>query len=408
MAAIDGSDELGEGSVGEPSIGRGAVLLTGATGFLGGQILARVLERGERHVYAVTRGSGQAQAEARLRAAIGSIYGTEDAYADRVTAVAGDLTQPFAGIEPSVLDRLAEEVTDVVHAAATVSFSLPLAEARAVNVGGTEQMLRLAELCRRRGRFGQFSHLSTTYVAGTHDARFTEDDLDVGQRFRNSYERSKFEAELLVRRWESKVPICVIRPGIVVGEARSGWTPAFNVLYYPIKLFARGVNPPIVPARRDTPIDAVPVDYVADAVFDLVTRHAQGTFHLVAGARAGTVGELLDESARKFDRRPPTLIPLGLYMATLHRLLRHSYRGARKRQLERGAEFLPYFSMRQTFDDRRAREALVGKGVSCPPLLEYFDRLLEFAVATDWGKQPVTRAEARARAAPQTAAPAAR
>jgi thioester reductase-like protein len=373
------------------------MLITGATGLVGGQILSRYLEGSEGHVYALVRAPGAEEAAKRLRATMASIYGSEDAFADRLTAVPGDLERSRLGLDRRRLDELAERVTEIVHAAASVSFSMPLERAREVNLAGTERALELAALCQRRGRLRRFSYVSTTYVAGTHDSVFHEDELDVGQEFRNSYEQSKFEAERLVRECAERIPVRIFRPGIVVGERSSGWTSAFSALYYPVKLFARGVNPPIVPARRDTVIDAVPVDYVADAIFNLGGRLGPSgeTFNLVAGSDATTVGELLDASARYFNRRPPTLVPLALYMRTLHPVLKRSYRGSRKRQLQRGADFLPYFSMRQRFDDSGARRALEPLEVRASPLSSYFERLLEFAVASEWGRIPISRADAR-------------
>lgn len=366
----------------------GALFVTGATGLVGGQVMARYLERTDRQVFALVRADGDEDAHRRLRAAIASIYGDEAAYEERLTAVPGDVEQPRLGLTRRHLDQLSTAVTDVIHAAASVAFSLPIERAREINVAGTQRALELAERCDVRS----FAYVSTTYVAGAYDGHFREADLDVGQTFRNSYERSKFEAELLVREWRSRVPVQVFRPGIIVGEAASGWTPSFNVLYYPIKLFAKGVNPPIVPARPQTPIDAVPIDFVADGIFELAGRPSEAV-HLVAGRNAGTIGELLAASARHFGRRPPLLIPLRLYMATLNPILRRIYRGARKRQIERGAEFLPYFSMSQTFDDATARRLLEP----APAISDYFERLLDYAVWSEWGRRPCSRDEARAR-----------
>src|SRR5439155_23621126 len=110
--------------------------------------------------------------------------------------------------------------------------------------------------------------VSTAYVAGAHVGRFGERDLVVGQRFRNPYERSKFEAELLVQAHSDTLPVQVLRPSIVVGDSRSGWTSSFNVLYSPLRAFASGAYPAI-PARRSAPVDVVPVDYVAEAILAL-------------------------------------------------------------------------------------------------------------------------------------------
>src|SRR5918995_4092674 len=109
---------------------RGAVFLTGATGFLGMELLARYLERTERHVYALVRPTHDAEPAERLRAVIEELSGDPDAYRGRWTAVAGDAEAPELGIEPTRIRALAAEVTDVVHSAAAVSFSLPLDESR--------------------------------------------------------------------------------------------------------------------------------------------------------------------------------------------------------------------------------------------------------------------------------------
>ncbi|MEA2374375.1 MAG: hypothetical protein QOD53_838, partial [Thermoleophilaceae bacterium] len=338
----------------------GALLVTGATGLVGGQIAARYLERTDRQVFALVRAADDAEAGRRVEEALAATYGLDHGYGGRVTGLAGDLEQPGLGLAQTRLDELAGQVTTVAHAAASVSFAQPLDEARRINVEGTERVLEFARLCERRGALERFAYVSTTYVAGAYDGHFTEDDGDVGQEFRNSYERSKLEADQLVRREAGSLPVRIFRPGIVVGEHQSGWTSSFNVLYFPLKLFAKGRNPPIVPARRDTPIDAVPIDYAADAIFELTERGGEigTTFHLVAGKEAGTIGELLDMAADSFGRRKPTLMPLSLYMHTLHHVLRHAYRGQRKRQILQAADYLPYFSMRQTFDNRRAQELL--------------------------------------------------
>ena len=94
------------------------------------------------------------------------------------------------------------------------------------------------------------TYISTAYVAGCHRGVFGEDDLDVGQRFRNAYEQSKFEAERLVRAaGAGGLPVTIARPSIVVGDRHSGWTASFNVLYSPLRALARGAYP-ILPARR--------------------------------------------------------------------------------------------------------------------------------------------------------------
>jgi thioester reductase-like protein len=245
-----------------------AVLLTGATGFLGMELLAGYLERTDRHVYALVRGVNDRQAHARLQNTLARLFDAGHPYEERVSAVRGDITRPGLGLGNRRRAALAERVSEIVHSVASVS-SRTSCTPRAINVEGTSRVLELAAQCHTRGEgLRRLTHISTAYVAGQHRGCFSEDDLDAGQRFRNAYEQSKFEGEQLVASWRAQLPITVVRPSIVVGERHSGWTASFNVLYWPLRMFSRGAYL-AVPARATAPVDVVPVDYVTDAILAL-------------------------------------------------------------------------------------------------------------------------------------------
>jgi long-chain acyl-CoA synthetase len=335
----------------------GAVLLTGATGFVGREVLSRFLRRGDRDVYALVRANGDRSAAERLPGH------------ERLTAVAGDIEQEGLGLSERTADRLRRDVSTVVHCAASVAFDLPLDESRQVNVGGTLHMAEFARTCERLDRF---TYVSTAYVAGEPGGLFREDELAVGQSFRNPYEQSKFEAEVALRADAGDLPLQILRPSIVVGDSETGRTTSFNVLYGPLRAFARGAMRAI-PARRDSPVDIVPVDYVADRVHQLATDGPDGTFHLVAGRNATTVGRLLQLSSTELDRPEPAVLPPRLYRRLLHPLLRR--RNPRLRRME---VYFPYFSMRVRFDDRR-----LGPG---PRVERYFHRLVRYAERARWGR----------------------
>jgi long-chain acyl-CoA synthetase len=372
--------------------GRDGVLLTGATGFLGMELLARYLERTDRTVYTLVRAESQAVADARLRSMLESLLGDTEAYVHRVVALRGDLCRPGLGLTAVRREELAEAVTDVVHCAASISFELPLPEAREINVDGTRQLLELAELAQRRGGLRSFSHVSTAYVAGDWRGLFGEDDFAVGQRFRNSYEQSKYESELLVRRHATTLPIQIFRPSIVVGDSRTGYTPAFNVIYSPLRAFARGTYAAI-PGRASAPVDVVPVDYVADAIFGLAGR--PGSVHqLTAGGHATTMGELMELATGYFERPRPRMVSPALYRRVAHPVLVRRAKGSRRRALQRTEVYFPYFDAHVSYDNARTSAALRPLGIEVPPINRYFERLMGFAQKADWGRRPVGRAEA--------------
>jgi thioester reductase-like protein len=363
------------------------ILITGATGFVGMEVMARFLQRSRRHVFALIRARNDADADQRLRGVLATAFGDPGAHPGRVTAVAADIERPGLGLDPGRLDELAEQVDRVLHAAASVSFELGLAESRGINVRGTQHMLAFADRARQRGGLERFTYVSTAYVAGTYRGEFSEQDYDVGQGFRNPYERSKWESEGNVRAASDRLPVQIARPSIIVGEQASGWTTAFNVLYGPIRALSTGAYRAL-PLDRRAPLDVVPIDYVADALFELCSAGPNGTFHLVAGDRATTTGHVARMTAERFHQPRPWIVPPAVYRA-LYPLLRRAVRGRQRLALEHTQVFIPYLNIGVRFQDHVTRARLEPAGVRLLPLDDYFVRLLDFAAAADWGKLAV-------------------
>jgi thioester reductase-like protein len=347
-----------------------AVVLTGATGFLGSELLVRLLEQTDRRVIALVRAGDDSAAAARVDNVVGEAFGpAARALRPRVRAVAADLEQPGMGLGDDARERLAAQASHVVHCAASISFSLPLDEARRANVDGTRAVLDLARQADAGGVLERLVHVSTAYVAGEREGRLREDERDVGQRHRNTYEQTKLEAEQIVAR--SGLPVSILRPSIVVGDSRTGWTPAFNVIYWPLRAFARGMLS-AVPADPDGRVDIVPVDRVADALLELVDGAARsGCFHAVAGDEAPTCHQLAGMAARAFGREAPRFVVPG----------------EDPEADERAGVFAPYFRMRAVFDPGRG-QALADEP---PPFAEYFERLMAYARDARWGKRPQPR-----------------
>lgn len=383
------------------------VLLTGATGHVGAQLLIRYLERTDRQVYALLRGRSDREVAARLQRTLLDLFGAGHPYARRVVALRGDIEHPRLRLGQRRRDALAERIEEIVHCAASVSFTMGLQAARAINLQGTTRMLELAQRAQARGGLRRFTYVSTAYVAGEHRGCFSEDDLNVGQRFRNAYERSKFETEMMLEDWRSRLPLTVVRPSIVVGERDTGWTSSFNVIYWPLRAFSRGAYL-AVPARRGAPVDVVSADYVADAIFALsqAPEAIGARLHVTGGRHTSTVGELVALASAFFERPSPRLIEPSLYQRVLHPLLLRSSRDPRYRSaLERSSVFFPYFAAHVRYDDRRARAILHNSGIEPSPLPHYFHRLVQFALAAEWGKRHIPRCRSvlqRERIAPRS------
>ena len=117
----------------------------------------------------------------------------------------------------------------------------------------------------------------------------------------------------------------------------------------------------------------MPVDTVADALLELLRGPVRGgAFHIVAGDASPSNAELATMAADAFDAAPPVFVAPG-----------------EDEEAEKLAGALvPYFSVRCTFDARRARELL---GATPPPLRDYFPSLMRYAREARWGKTPARR-----------------
>jgi long-chain acyl-CoA synthetase len=349
------------------------ILLTGATGFLGGELLVRLVEQTDHDVVALVRADDDAAAQARLDDTLAVLLPPGRVPAGRVRAVAAHLDRPGLGLPVRRRNAIARGVDAVVHCAASVQFTLPLDEALRINLDGTREMLDLAARARQLERF---VHVSTAYVAGDRGGVYREDEGDVGQRCRNTYEKTKLAAEVHVE--GSGLPaVSILRPSIVVGESRTGWTPAFNVIYWPLQAFSRGLFP-VVPADPDARVDIVPVDTVADALLELTTGPPRsGAIHVVAGDGAPTARRLAGMAAEAFGAPAPRFVGPG----------------EAPEAEERAGAFLPYFRVRGVFDTARGDRL----GFRAPAIEQYFPTLLGYAQTTRWGKRPLTRWEVEAR-----------
>ena len=382
------------------------VLLTGATGFVGSEILYELLARRGVHVDCLVRANTDDDARQRLRAVVVRMLGDEgwELARRRVTAVRGDLLDRRLGLSPADSVRLVEETTHIIHGAASVSFGMPLERARAVNVRGTLEMLTLAEACRRIGRLERFGYVSTAFVCGRHRGVFTEDMLDTRQSFRNTYERTKFEAEQAVHWRARQLPVTVVRPSIVVGHSSSGATRGFNVVYWPLRLYADGVFR-YAPAAPDLPVDLIPVDHVARGTVEAVLGDGRPgmTYTLAAGPRATQAHVIAELAAGVFGVAPPLMMATPLDRLVLPVATRLSVIGPWSRYARSFRAYLPYFLEGSRFDTRNAEALLEPHGIVAPPVEDFLRPVLEFARDTDFGRDGDAIARREAEVAAQRA-----
>ena len=342
------------------------IFFTGFPGFLGSELLPRVVVRTDDDALCLVQPKFRAVAEERAA----QLVKLHPALANRIHFVEGDLTQALDAIDAS-------DVREIYHLAAVYDLSVPRDVGMSVNVTGTRRVLDLAE---RAPRLHRLHYVSTCYVSGRYPGRFLEGDLEKGQRFNNFYEETKQLAEVEVRKRMDRIPATVYRPSVVVGDSQSGATQKFDGPYVVIQWLMRQPRLavlPVVGRPSRYRFNVVPRDFVIRAIAHLsgLTTNAGKTYAL-ADPDPMTVDETIDVIAAATQRRV-VRIPLTKILA----------KGALQYVPGLGPLMgippasVDYFVHPTSYDTRNAATDLAVAGIIAPRFRDYAARLVEFVRA---------------------------
>ncbi|WP_174189594.1 non-ribosomal peptide synthetase [Nocardia barduliensis] len=340
------------------------VLLTGATGFLGAHLLQELLERTEARVWCVVRADDAEEGIDRILAALNRYRLAGTCAAERIVVVAGDLTAPRLGLDPTDYDRLADSVDAIYHNGARVDHLDPYTRLRQANVEGTRELLRLATT-RRVKPFHLVSTVGAA-VARTSDAPVVTEDvrLRADQVSGNGYLASKWAAEELVRQaGERGVPIAIYRPGAICGCPSVGVNSTDDSLWNMVRAAATlGMAPDL----GDATVCLVPVSYVAGAIVEISVRpRSETVYHLVNRAPLA-VGEIL--ASLRAHGLPVATVPEDAVRAGLVREARRRDAMGDDSLVRAGLLSTDFAELAGHIDraDAHSRAALAGTGVDCP------------------------------------------
>ncbi len=374
------------------------ILITGATGFLGSAIMRRFLVLGYKLKLLIRkRQRNRSITEDFIlnNRMDESPYGL---FLDNVEIFEGDITSKYFGLGEDIYKQLCSEVDEVLHCAAATHFEKQRAdELMMVNVNGTENMIWFAN----SGKQKRFHYISTAYVAGKGKGVIFEDELDNEPQFNNEYERSKFLAEQMVVQYakENVIPYTIYRPGIIVGDSRTGFTCNFDNLYLFAKVLSNIKDDYInrqgqdsrdqdrnvtirVPGDPNALVNLVPIDYVADAIVAISQKRE-------------TVGKIFHIT----NPNPPTLNELRNYLTSFLGIngvdisidgqMEHKHLSTIERLfLRQTRTYHPYIFSKLRFDCSNTRNTLKGTGINCPVIShDLIKILLNYAISHNWGER---------------------
>jgi len=385
-----------------------AILVTGATGFLGSHLVHEFRKRGYRTLLLV-RGSQDMSGRERV-ARLQEWFGSGPGSLPRPEVFEGSMAESRLGLSAADYGYLADQVDEIVHAAADTRLHPRQASAvEAANVNSLENLLALA----RSGKCSFLHYVSTAYVAGRVQGRCLEEFSDPADFF-NPYERSKHRAERLCLQAcrDAGLRLNLYRPSIVYGDYRSGRSLRFNALYYPVKaihflknLYLKDIRekggrkaeemgvelradgrlrfPLRLCLRQGSRLNLIPVDYFTQgfmAIFEQALAGNGEIFHLVSD-RPSPPEEIADYVGRFMN------------LEGIETVAAEAFAGKPKNALETLFDnfldiYWPYIFDPREFASDRAAAILSACGVRCPPF-DYpaFSRSMSYALEVDWGRK---------------------
>ena len=342
------------------------VLLTGFPSFGARKMCEELLRTGPRTlIHAIVRKEDEAEARELLD-------GLPLDERGRVNLLEGNASSMDLGLSGAELAAIVPEIDRIHHMAQVSALGAERKLAERANVGGAREILEVARIC---PSLKCLVFHSTAHVSGDRKGVVLEGELEKGQGFHNDVEETFARGEKMMRAAMSQLPVCVVRPTVVVGDSQSGEVDRTSGPHFLITLIV--TSPPEIPlplpGRPESLLHVVPVDYYVRAACALGrdARAPGRTFHVgdPAPLTAKRVFELVASAGGR--PTPRNFIPANLTKALL-----------RAPGLDRLAKspraFLDVLATPVTYSFANTSELLSDTDVRCPPFESYVERLVEY------------------------------
>ncbi|KAJ0176919.1 hypothetical protein K1T71_006928 [Dendrolimus kikuchii] len=291
------------------------VFITGATGFLGKQLVEKLIRSCEvKKIYLLLRCKKGMTLEQRInlmlkQAVFETIHDKKPGFQNKLIPISGDISEPGLAMYAEDWKVLTKEVDVIFHLAATTRFDEELDRATLLNVRGTREVISFGKACKK---LRTFVHVSTAFTHATrsrincdvleefypcainpeHLIEIAEGKNDCGLRdqipelmsdWPNTYTFTKAVAEELVRLSSGDLPISIIRPPVVgctAYEPTPGWIDRNSVMGPNGVILGIGLGAIHVLLTKDIVLSTAPVDMVTNATiavgWDTATRWNAG------------------------------------------------------------------------------------------------------------------------------------
>ncbi len=348
---------------------------------MGSFLAIDLLNNKDNKLFFLIRSKNQEEAINKLNRTLRKIVNLYNLPNDRIEIILGDISIPNFGLDSKEKDLLCHTIDQVFHCAAITDFDYPMDIISRTNVDGTKNVMEWGLECLKLGRSVKINHISTTYIAGTIKNKkiFYESDLNVSQEFNNTYEATKFKAELVAETYkEMGLAIKIFRTTVIIGDSVNGMALNMKSFYQILHLLSTKQFTQL-PANNSSIMNFLPVDYIVRAISKISDTNKDTTYHIVSPDDY-TFGAFVRAASTFFGFSAPDLIPLEQFDMK-------SLTGAQKRMIQ---YFVPYMNYSVSFNSEKTKKTLDELGVKLNSINEaMLKRMFEYAIKIGFVKRDI-------------------
>lgn len=259
-----------------------AILLTGATGFVGRFLLAQLLRDTQATIYCLVRAKSRFDASIRLKETLVRWDLWSEEFDDRIVGIPGDLKLPRLGVDEPMYDRLSRIVDAIYHCATSMNHLETYSAAKTANVDSARELVKFASSnCPKVINY--VSSLGVFRPIGNQPHRHIDEEspIELERHLEaNGYVASKWVAEkIFLLAAERGIPCNIFRLGLVWADTTKG---RFDELQREYRLLKSCLLAGVGVASFHFTMPPTPVDYVAQSIVYLGSRHSEGSnvFHI--------------------------------------------------------------------------------------------------------------------------------
>lgn len=376
----------------------GAVyFITGATGLMASEFVAYVLQSDPvAECILLIRASDQVKAEAKVDSLISYLFpdkSTNESYRNRVHAVIGDVSSSKVGLSDEDWQWVSQNTHYILHAAALTDWGADIEIATRVNINGVREILNLAYAC--GNNLKKLLHISTAYVSADKTGLISPDELYEDYPPCDNYQFTKRQGEKLLRDNWGSLPISIVRPATVVGNAQNGRTLSYKTFYYPLQILYNGL-PLMLPVDKNGNTESVPSDWAAQMMYIIIndTQCNSRCYHLTSGSDVLTnssIRTIVYRTFAAFGETPKkTLyIPFFIYKLLVAPQIRKKIPNGSDLD-EKVRLYRHYVTYKRVFDNTTTLELMAQNSIRLPLFEQYLSTLMGYAISDKWERKRKT------------------